>query len=491
MFRGLKIYVLLIMMVALFLWQGFSLFPWISDDITYRLPFKAYFLEGEGIDFNTLADSLLYRYNHDNGRLANLAMYALQWFPQSSLSLLSAIVCALGIYFALKIIGLQKSTPATALLSAAYILFLPWVDQLYVFNYQLNYLWAGTLMLAGAWVALENKGNKGGWAFFLIIGAWQEAASLPLLIALGVLFIFYKDYRSKHILIYAATLAAGLAWLFIVPGAREYRAEAAAMFSFRMGILLVFAAPAALYALLCAIELVRHRSLPPCHALLLAIALSSALIMLFIPAGPRLGTPSVLAAIAGITAFICSHKSKIVNALAFVAYGFAIIHLQFVFIYSMQENRVYRDVIRQYQWDPEEPIYASFTLRENAPLITMQKPYFDTYAHYSNIDRISRFYYTGPDSAFRYATVLPAALKNINEEEMLPLGDGFHAFRGLILGPPMSDTPAIVWLNADGTPTEYFTTPFTDSSGTLRAWYHPNRATLAALLHPLPSKIHR
>lgn len=342
---------------------------------------------------------------------------------------------------------------------------------------------------AGVWVALENKGGAGDVFLFLLIGAWQEAVALPLIIGLGVLSIFYKEYRTRHIIIYAVALTIGLAWLFMVPGAREYRAEAGALFAFRMGILLAFAAPGGLYAVLCAIKLLRHRNLPAYQALLLAIAISSALIMLFIPAGPRLGTASVISSIAGITAIICEHRGRIVGAMSVLAYGFAIIHLLFVFGYSLHEQRVYRDVIRQYQQNPQEAIYASFTLREYAPLITMQKPYFDTYAHYSNIDRISKFYYTGPDSTFYYATVLPAALKNINEDEMLALGEGFYAFRGLILGAPTSDCPAIVWLEADGISTEYFTTPFTDSKGIRRAWYHPNRATLRALLHPVPERL--
>ena len=72
---------------------GFALFPWVSDDLWYRLPFKECFLGDASVEPDEIWRQIYWRHTHDNSRLANALMFAVQFLPawvHASLSGLAA-----------------------------------------------------------------------------------------------------------------------------------------------------------------------------------------------------------------------------------------------------------------------------------------------------------------------------------------------------------------------------------------------------------------
>ncbi len=101
--------------VAVLLGIGFALFPWVSDDLWYRLPFKECFLGDASVEPDEIWRQIYWRHTHDNSRLANALMFAVQFLPAWVHASLSGLAAFGTMRLMQRLGGFGESAASTAL----------------------------------------------------------------------------------------------------------------------------------------------------------------------------------------------------------------------------------------------------------------------------------------------------------------------------------------------------------------------------------------
>lgn len=496
---------LALLTVSVLLATGFYVFPWISDDINFRILFREYFAGEKPMTLSWVWEHICWRYLNDNGRFANVAMVVgitgPDWFLKTG-SLIAAFVSML---YGLKIAGCERSFNAAALFAFGFIVAMPWQDSLYVTDFQLNYLWSGAIMLVFLYMFLFRRGNIMALsAMGLLLGLWQESCGFPALIAVSVVGTFFRPYRDRRTFLAVAALITGLCWLYFSPGAMRYRATAPASFSFRINILAVYAVPPLLFWIWTVFNLIKRRFTRMSEqkqaglVALTAVSVVSAGLMFYSCMGPRVGWAAVLTSLVGMLCLF--HQSRILalftrksrRILAWILFGFTVLHLGIVDVYSFKEGRTYRNIIEEYMSDPDKIQFADLLLREELPLYCLQKPHLGAFSHWANIN-IQSYFYRADGTRIR---VVPERLRDFDKADArLIEGSGdFYEWKGLVVGPVLYDNPSVARnIHADYGrglhQVDFFTTTFPDSAGVMYAWYYPDASTLETLFCPVPREM--
>lgn len=491
--------------VSVLLATGFYVFPWISDDINFRILFREYFAGEKPMTLSWVWEHICWRYFNDNGRFANVAMVLGITGPDWGLKTGSLIAAFMSMSYGLKLSGLERSFNAAALFTFGFIVAMPWQDSLYVTDFQLNYLWSGAIMLAFLYMFLFRRGNAMVLcAMGLLLGLWQESCGFPALIAVLVVGLLFKSYRDRRTSVAVLALVAGLCWLYFSPGAMRYRTSAPASFSFRINILAVYAVPPLLFGIWTVSNLLKRRFSGMSErrkavlAALMVVSVVSTALMFYSCMGPRVGWAGVLSSLIGMICLL--HQSRLLELftrksrrmLAWVLLGFTVVHLGVVDVYSLKEGRTYRKIIEGYISEPDKVQFADLLLREELPLYCLQKPHLGAFSHWANIN-IQSYFYRADGTRIR---VVPERLRDFNRGEARVIdGSGeFYEWKGLVVGPVLYDTPSVARnIEADYGrglhQVDFFTTTFPDAAGVMRAWYYPDASTLETLLCPTPLEI--
>lgn len=469
---------------------GFYWFPWISDDINYRMPFKDWYNNGAPINNGALWDFFVEKVNVDNGRMASLGMIYVQFLPEIILSALSGIAVYLSLWYGLKLANLRHSVPDCALWSVLFFAMMPWVDQMYVFDFQMAYLWGGAFAVVFLYQYLNLKAKPAWLAVFaLIIGLWQESFGFPLFCALCVIYALYPTYRTRTSRLVMLIIFFGLAFLFFAPGGMSYRTSGWRPFAFRSNILVVFALPTIIFyiwlAILCAIKGIKKVMTPTITTLAVASVVSAAL--LFSQYGPRVAWCATICAGIGFMILLGKGISimprKLARTFSVALLAAVALHLTAVAKESHRLGKSYDYIIQSFKQEPDTVVFADMKTRAQAPLICLQKPNYGIFAHWNNIIGLSEFYRN--DGKLIHA--VPEVLAGYTDDKGTSISGNWAKFySGFIVGRYISAEPARVDGSIDfgfGTKNiDFFITPFTDADGVRRAWYAPNASTLDEIM---------
>lgn len=489
--------------VSLMLWVGYYYFPWVADDLYYRMRFRDYFINGGDIDWAQAWEAMKWRHFNDNSRLASFAMLCLQFLPKMLTSFLSGVASYLSILFAARLSGVDKSASKSLLVALLFVVAMPWVDQMYVLPFQMAYLWGGAFGLVFAYVILENR-TQGCkiFLFALFLGVWQEAIGFPAFVAVVAMYVFYPKYRDRRTVAAIAGLLAGLAWLYLSPGGQSYRSQPSPPFSFRFDILAVFAVPTVIFLIFCLTGLFvlwrkrRMRSVDlSVYVFLLIASLTSVAVMLASCFGPRVGWFGVLTAVVGLVkmlndCFRCRLSKAVRNVLSGCAVIFIFGHLAFVDLTSYRNKLMYDSVVQSFRAYPEKAIYVPMEMRNEAPLMALQKPYFGLFTKWHTAVIVSAFHApAGHESDVM--KVLPARLEDFSPEKARKLaGDnGFYSYKNLVVGPYAGARPASFKMKASSQTKDIYYVPFQTVDSLSFGWYVPNASTLESLFHPIPESM--
>lgn len=475
---------------------GYYFFPWISDDLHFRSPISSYFTEGADIDWSKIWDKMYETHTGSNSRLANFAMLFLMLTPAWFYAFLTAIACGVTIYYALVSCFKRPGLFETSLFCFLFAFMMPWVDELYVFDFALNYLFAGAFMTYFCYMCMKCKPNLFiAFIIGVIFGAWQEALSFPTFVSLTVIIAFYKRYRTSTNIVALIGLFAGLAWLYFSPGRQAYYAGATHSFDIRLNILFIFAIPSIIYTICFIAKSTRRKCVCALELYLCITSVVSAAMMIYASAGPRIGWASVLASIMGLTIYLSNMikpRRKITRRCLTVFFLCLItIHLVAVDCYAYKEKKAYDYLKEQFTKNPDGVYFADFTLRTHAGILALQKPYYDLFGHNANLIAFSYFY--GGNG--KIIKALPYALKDFDIEKARAIGNGFYDYEGYIIGKPADMSPGITELMADyGRGTRifpYLTVNFHAKDGHDYAWYNLDYSTLESVISPIPKSLHR
>lgn len=475
---------------------GFCLFPWISDDLHFRMPYRLSVLSGERVPLIGQIMHFKNVYLWNNGRIANFTMLMYQFWPGIVRGGLSAFMLWASLRTGLKFMGAESWGRASVWV-CGFVLLMPWVDQIYVQDFQLNYLWAGTLGLVLSYMVIRGGAGMMACALMAVLtGVWQEAVGFPVMVGLGVLWLFYPAFRTRRTALVVVLLGVGLVYLYTAQGARLYRLTSLGAFSLRLDILLVYAVVPAVAAVVTLVRLVRRGRVDAEELFMSVSAVVSAMLMLYAKAGPRVGWWGVMA---GLMALImsCSGVWRSGRGVLKIVCGclvvFTCVHLVAVDVECFKIRRTYGKVLSECTARPGETVFADVPLRETAPLICLQKPYYNMFSHYCAVRLLSLFYF-GEDHAVR---VVPEELRDFRAGMGTAISDDgeFRAYKGYVVGPYAGENPQVRYgMRADfrrgpGFVNMYIC-PFKDAEGVRRAWYVSDDSSVRGLLEPVPLKMY-
>ena len=169
--------------------------PYFADDWGYIFTFRSARGAGEGFwPLDRAWRWVPFHWLHTNGRAANyLAAFALGFLPKWLLSAVAGAAVGWMTLMVLRLGGVWRR-PGRATLCcaamAAVTLLLPWWNYLYSIDVNFNYVLASALTLTFVW--LLRRGARLSpwllWPLAFLAGAMHEAASLPVALALVVLW---------------------------------------------------------------------------------------------------------------------------------------------------------------------------------------------------------------------------------------------------------------------------------------------------------------
>ena len=265
------------------------------------------------------------------------------------------------------------------------------MEQLYVFDFQVAYLWGAAFAIVLTYMLLADKGGTVAITLMaLLVGVWQESYGLPLFVGTVGLFIFYPEYRSRRTILVATALLAGLIWLYLAPGGLSYRSSYTKPILFRFQITLPYLLPSIIATGIVIYRMSRKQIISPTLLFLSAGALTSGIVMMYAMYGIRVGMWSAMAGWAAILMQIrllkLPHCWKLTAGGAVLA--LVAVHLVCVDRICYEQGRDYDKMVSQFRNDGDSYIYTDVHLRTKAPLLCLQKPYFGTFTLRRNLELI-------------------------------------------------------------------------------------------------------
>lgn len=492
----------LIVLVAVGVAVGMAWFPAIGDD----LKFMSALATGPDGTSSSVKDALVrgldFWLANDNLRISNLLAIYLLWFPRAVTALLTGIAVWAIMKVGTRLAGTSGNVLLSIVLTALFLVAYPWADQLYLVDFQINYIWPTAISL---WIVLKLTERGGGRPVLVavacfVLGWMHEAFAVGIAGLICMLMLLSDRFRSPRHYVWLACLLPGL----VTIAARQLAEFNGMYFATRRGILALYALPAAAFVLMAGVYFIRGiRSRKGCGVRpdrtvllsLLFLAVTETAVMLAIPTGPRTGALGVIASVIGVCCllrafptprFLRVRVNRICVSAVLTAMIF--IHIVMVDIECFKAYGMTRHVVREYIDDPDRPIFVDMTLRPEASVWCLQKPYYDWFGHSRSV-KLFRDFYGGPQA--KPLRVLPSALRHIDFRNTRPLnGDlGLRIYychpdrRPLLIGPAELPEPYVNNLEkVDGSGARrvrYYVVPI--GGGSRWAWYYPEHTDLSSL----------
>lgn len=446
--------------------------PKYCDDWWYMERFRAWF-EGQGVRYPTDGGSFFKAgipWNEiwetwkahimgDNSRLCNIGVVPFLLLPKWVGSLLALCCWMYAMWASWKLAGVNWLKSAVVPLSLAMWAFLmPWREQMGALDYQFNYP-VSSALAAGLLLMLERTWLKrGGWGLFVfavIVGAWQEAFSLPIAFGLGVLWVCHADCRNGRMLKVIVGLGIGLLWLAAAPGLRCRIANEVGRdpftlyrfyYSFQQHI------PFIIFAVATVIVGVRRGWRGVWRDRKLVFLLCSSLLPIFLAfasnAMRRTGWWSDMASIIGvmwlINKYVAEPKGgmrKVVTVLNVALMAITAVHFAYVGYYTVKIAEGYRKNIQEHFAHPGKEVWDKIETEVSAPLICASKPDFTIYTYNWNMVSVNLYYYGRKRTGRFPFRVVPEELRRVTSATGRKIeGDaGMREYKGYLLMPSNGD----------------------------------------------------
>ena len=475
---------------------GMIWFPHISDDLKFLTPFADY-VKGNSSDLSrAFKDGVIFWLNNENIRISNLIAIFLLWLPPYVSGIITTVAIWVIIKKSVTLARISTKPLAVIFFVMMFLVFYPWTDQLYLTDFQINYIWATAISLFIVSRLTNSSSNSLASLVILcfILGWFHEGFGGGIAALLLSLIVFFRRFRNLKYLLCLLALIPGIA----VIGISQLNSFDGLYFADRQNILYLYSLPALIFIFLTLIYCGGNRKrsflqlISPNTDLtlfsLLFLSVSGTLLMLMVPTGPRSGSLGIIASLIGISYILpllpfrlhAFRNRGVRYLLSIIFLSFIFCHIVLVDIECIKAYKTTQDVVRRYMDNPSKPIYADMTLRSDAGVLCLQKPYYDWFAHEKTIKVIEQFY---GDSTSRPLIVIPKELESIDLTRAVPIAGnaGLYRYGHLLFGPAELPYPYVNNLEVieDGTARRmrYYVVPFND--GRPWAWYYPDFTTLS------------
>lgn len=478
---------------ALLLLPGFYFFPAVGDDLMSVLFFKDSFIWGKPFDWATYLANVREIYFGLHFRLPQLLMPFMMLIPKWIPAVISSAAAGYLLVGGSRMGAFLRSWKAMVLYAAGIVLLFPWTDQMYLISFQVPYLWGAALSLMLLKMILA-PGSANVWLAGIlgfVTGFWMEAYAGAVFGACVCLAIFYKEYRIKTIYIVTASLACGILTAAI-PLIVYDKWTNWPDFHGRMIMVYPYLAVIALHALMSVMMLRRHRRevVNSLNLTLLEVGIASAILTVSFEAGARICGFGVVCALIGVIRLArCMEWGRgLAASVAAVLLGaFAVCHLVVVDVLCYRMGKETDYVLDRYLHHGESPVFTQLTLREDAPLLALQKPYFDWFAHDRPLKVFEKIYGDG----HRPIEVVPRSLQDFApaKAELIEGSARLYYYDGYLVG---ADTTLWMFITDFGrgpSPCYYHKVAFDGNDRRRYLWLHPDNASVDFLLNKKPLRV--
>lgn len=498
--------------VAILIGIGLSVFPPTADDLHLSWPWRKWLAWGQSRDWDGARDFAVWFFNNENRRLANFVMLALSALPRWVGGMLSGLAIGYIIYKGSQLADLGRRPLAFAIWTAAIVMGLPWYDQLYLIDFQLNYTWAAAIMLAFTGYLLKQDCGKhvntiAMFALALLMGAWHEGFGVPCLLATIALPIMWRRFRTKVTLTAIAGLAIGSAYLIITPVMKRLlmQEDGTIVHYFYSKIALYvypYLAVGVIYFVALAVVLLSRRcklTRMPLWAFASVVVAASWVITYVTNPGPRAFTPGLTFGLLGIVTCgtaLALHRERwrrVSVTIAALIYVFLTAHLVYVDIICARIQCEYRQTIQAWRDNPAVTAFVPMTSRNDVSWLCVWKPHYNLFSHVGPVKAISRYYF----DADRPLLAVPEQLASYTPRKATPIpGEArVTAFKGYIVGPWLGPYAQLLDMRDSygwGEKTRiYYCVPFRSrADNQVYAWYHPEHTDIDITLSSIPEYMH-
>ncbi|MCM1005495.1 MAG: DUF6056 family protein [Prevotella sp.] len=322
------------------------------------------------------------------------------------------------------------------------------------------------------------------------MGATNEAISIPLFCGIFFALLFVKEYRNFANLSACTGLFIGILWILFC---HDYFAahEFEGYFASRQWVYLPYILPTLVLACIVIIRLIKTKKIDSQTIIYLVISLASVSIMLKSQFGARVGSFSII--VSGIALFSSFKKvnrvqKKYFSLLCMLLSAFLIVHSVTVTYLCYKSKRMADYMLKIYatmikRGDKDTTCVMNMTLRVDAPVIALQKPYLDWLAHYTTLKRFNYVY--GRADNYKINVFPQQLIIALNHEAYvaIPGNAGLKRIGKYLIGPPCTEKVLTLNTIQRGKPRkeDYHTVNLKWGNDTI-AWYYPEHTSLATLM---------
>jgi len=192
--------------------------PRYSDDFWYASDILHL---GGGDTLQGIFETIRWRFNFDNARIANMMFCFFIPLPKIAGSALISASWAYSMVAGLKLADIKVASASCLVIPAVFLFsfILPWYDMMGVECYQFNYVMPTGLAVLFLMIFFEKQSANIfiSIVLSLLLGAWNEAFSVPLLCGCSAVFILFKRLRTRRNLLMLIGLASGICFLTLAP----------------------------------------------------------------------------------------------------------------------------------------------------------------------------------------------------------------------------------------------------------------------------------
>lgn len=425
--------------------------PFTCDDYWYMTPLRDYCL---GIDPSFPTDNLWscwsYHYHNDNIRLANIVFTFFLLIPKIIPSIISGLLVGVMLMLSAKVSGINgRNSLLMAMLALMLSFLLPWYEQMFSLCYAFNYIWASALALLLAYIFYCKKTLPGlVWSFFLgiIVGAWHEGFSVPLLSGVVIYTILCRQACNRRSVAIMVGLVVGILWLANAPGLniRVQHIIGELDYSILVRRLMLYHIP--LVMLLISVFVAsfsrntRKFLLDPLFISFVTICLVGVILNIVIDIGVRTGWMGYLF---GIIATIylwknmstvkCAHIKPFVKRILAIAVSlFLLLHYIVVAYYAVKIKTEFEYVLEEYQESSDGVVFADVTYDYQVLPLAWKKTYFENFTYTWIAYWIDNYYNSGKN-----LRVIPACLYNAENLNAVKVkgNNPFMMYEGFLYAP--------------------------------------------------------
>lgn len=178
--------------------------PFALDDYWYSSMLYDYIeKQTEAIPLNEIFETWRYHWNTDNGRFANFFYVPFLIIPRWIGATLGSLCLVYFFYAGIRLFRFNwQNNGLVSVYVFMFSLMLPWYDSIFGLCYQFNYLFSTALSVFTIFFFIENCNSNECNIYKvlfvgILLGAWHEAFSIPLLIGIFFAIIFDRTYRTK------------------------------------------------------------------------------------------------------------------------------------------------------------------------------------------------------------------------------------------------------------------------------------------------------